>query len=260
MTVLIRQSRRYEQVYYDQEQHFQSIAKKQLTKLLPHFAILEFSPFVLGDEGIRRRPDLAIVDRNYGMWVVVEVELESHSLNHHVTPQVQTFATGRYDESHARTLNEADETLELDYLYNLIFYSPPLVAVIVNSRSVLEKGWTALEEEYSARLTFVESYRASDGDVVISVSGFLPIRPPKSIVRLKKHPMLNALVCHQPKNFPSMIDEEMCIYIDDRPYRWEVLRTKDTVVLLVPSGFAARHDRNYEVFEVEDGRYVLRQL
>lgn len=260
MTVLIRQRRIYDQVYYDQEQHFQSIVKRQLKKLLPHFSILNFSPLILGDEGIRRRPDLVIVDRNYGMWVVVEVELESHSLKHHVEPQIQTFSTGRYDESHAKSIYEADTTLNLDYLCNLIFYTPPVIAVIVNSRSVLDKGWHTLEDEYSARLTFVESYRAGDGDIVISISGFLPIRPVQRIVKLKKHPMMNALVCTQPKDFPAVLKKDIHICIDDRPYKWGIIRTKDEVVLLVPSGFTARSDRNYELFEVEDSRYVLRQL
>ena len=120
MTALLRQSRIYEQVFYGQEWHFRSIAKKELTKILPHFAILDFSPFVLGDEGIRRRPDLALVDKNYTMWVVVEVELEKHSLEHHVVPQIRAFATGRYDESHARIIHEKDATLNLDQLNSLI--------------------------------------------------------------------------------------------------------------------------------------------
>ena len=258
--MLIRQDRIYEQVLYDREDKFRSIAKRELTKILPNFAILDFSPFILGDEGIRRRPDLVLVDKNYGMWVVVEVELEGHSLQHHVVPQIRTFVTGRYDESHARNIYEKDESLNLDHLCNLISYTQPVVAVWVNSRSVLDKGWTVLEVEYTARLTFVESFRAHDGDVVVSVSGYLPVRPTGSIMKLQKHRMLNALVCDQPKDVPAQIGEQMRIYVEDRPYSWAVLRTKDTVVLLVPSGFAVRSDRNYEVFEVQEGRYRLRQM
>ena len=258
--MLIRQDRIYEQVFYDEEHQFRSIAKRELRKILQNFAILDFSPFVLGDEGIRRRPDLVLVDRNYGMWVVVEVELEGHSLAHHVVPQVQTFVTGRYDEAHARNIHDKDTSLNLDHLCNLISYTQPVVAVWVNSRSVLDKGWAVLEMEYSVRLTFVESYRAEDGDVVIAVSGYLPVRPSGSIMRLRKHRMMNALVCDRPKDVPAQVGEEMRIYVGDRPYSWAVLRTKDMVVLLVPSGFMVRADRNYEVFEVEEGKYRLREL
>ena len=258
--MLIRQDRIYEQVYYDEEQQFRSIAKREMRKVLPNFFILDFSPFVLGDEGIRRRPDLVLVDRNYGMWVVVEVELEGHSLAHHVVAQVQAFVTGRYDEGHARNIYDKDTTLNLDHLCKLISYTQPVVAVWVNSRSVLDKGWAILETEYSVRLTFVESFRAEDGDVVVAVSGYLPVRPSGSIMRLQKHRMMNALVCDRPNDLPARVGEEMRIYVDDRPYSWAVLRTKDIVVLLVPSGVMVRADRNYEVFEAEEGKYRLRQL
>ena len=260
MTLLVRQNRVYEQVYYDQEWHFRSIAKKELAKILPHFAILDFSPFVLGEEGIRRRPDLALVDKNYGMWVVVEVELESHSLEHHVVPQIRTFATGRYDDSHARSIHEKDATLNLGHLSNLISYSPPVIVVVVNSRTVLQKGWALLEADHSAQLTYVEVFRADDGDVVVAISGYLPTRPSKSIMRLKKHRMMNALVCDQPMNMPATIGEEMRIYVGDRLYKWAVLRTEDAMVLLAPSGFTIRPDRNFEICEVEEGKYWLRQL
>ena len=203
---------------------------------------------------------LALIDRNYAMWVVVEVELEKHSFEYHVAPQVRTFATGRYDEAHARCIHEQDSSLNLSYLYNLISYSPPVVSVLVNSRTVLQKGWDLIEQEHSAQLTFVESFRAEDGDVVFSISGYLPARPSKSVMRLKKHRMMNALVCSQPRDMPATVDQEMRIYVGDRPYSWEVLRTKDTVVFLVPSGFTIRSDRNYEVCEVEMGKFRLHQL
>ena len=127
MTLLIRQDRTYEQVYYDYESHFSAIVKTELAKILPGFSIVDFSPFIIGDEGSRRRPDLALVDRNYEMWAVVEVELEKHSLEHHVVPQVRTFVTGRYDNSHAVLLHRKDSTLNLENLCNLTTYLPPVV-------------------------------------------------------------------------------------------------------------------------------------
>ena len=179
MTLMIRQDRTYEQVYYEQESHFLGIVKTELSKLLPGFSILDFSPFIIGDEGSRRRPDLALVHRSYDMWAIVEVEVENHSLDHHVVPQVRTFATGRYDESHAELLHRRDSTLSLEKLRNLTLYQPPVVSVVVNSRLMLDKGWGALESDYSARLTFLESFRSEDGDVIVSISGYLPTPRPR---------------------------------------------------------------------------------
>ena len=260
MTLLIRQHRTYEQIFYEQESHFSAIVKSELTKILPDFSIFEFSPFIIGDEGSRRRPDFALVERNYKMWVIVEVELEKHSLEHHVTPQIRTFTTGRYDKSHATLLYQRDPTLNLQKLYNLTIYLPPVVSVVVNSRSVLEHGWDALESDHAARLTFLESFRAEDGDVIVSISGYLPTPKPSRVIRLKKHKMLNALVCAQPKDVPAAVVDEIRIYRGERPHIWSVIRTMDTVVFLAPGGFTVRSDRNYEVLKTSSGTYQLHEL
>lgn len=260
MTLLIRQRRMYEQVYYEYESHFSAIVKTELGKILPRFSILDFSPFIIGDEGSRRRPDLALVDRNYEMWAVVEVELDKHSLEHHVVPQVRTFTTGRYDESHATLLHQKDLTLNLEHLRNLTTYTPPVVSVIVNSRSVLEDGWDVLESDHSARLTFLESFRSEDGDVVVAISGYLPAPQPRRIIKLKKQKMMNALVCAQPMDIPVEIADEMRLYWRERPYTWQVLRTMDTVIFLAPGGFTVREDRNYEVRGMGEGKYQLHEL
>lgn len=260
MTLLIRQDRTYEQVYYEQELHFCGIVKTELAKLLSGFSILDFSPFIIGDEGIRRRPDLALVHRDYDMWAIVEVELENHSLHHHVVPQVQTFVTGRYDESHAELLHLRDSTLSLEKLRNLTVYQPPVVSVVVNSRLALDKGWGVLESDYSARLTFLESFRSEDGDVIVSVSGYLPAPPPSRVISLRKHKMMNALVSTRPPDVPATIVDELQMYWRGRPYKWPVLRTADTVVFLPPSGFTVRGDRNYEVVRTEQGQFELREL
>ena len=260
MTWLIRQHRTYEQVYYQYESEFTSIVKTQLAKFLPAFSIVDFSPFVIGDGGVRRKPDLALIDRNYAMWAVVEVELDSHPLEHHVLPQVQAFVTGRYGVSHANLIYEKDSGLNLGSLRNLIAYVPPEVLVVVNSRSVLENGWSVLESDHSAHLTFIESFRSQDDDVVFSLSGYIPSPQSSQIISLKKHMMLNALVCAQPMDVPAVIPDEIRLYWRDRPYTWPVLRTKDTVLFLAPRGITVRADRNYEVRQIGEGEFHLQEL
>ena len=260
MTLLVRQNRIYEQVYYDLESHFSAIAKTELAKILPGFSILDFSPFIIGEEGARRRPDLALVDRNCRMWAVVEVELEQHSLEHHVLPQVRTFATGRYDDSHAMMLHSKDSTLNLEHLCNLTTYVPPIVLVVVNSRSVLENGWAILESDYSARLTFLESFRSEDGDAVVLISGYLPAPPPYRIIKLRKTAMINALTCTQPEDVPADIGGEIWMHWGQRPRRWKVARAKDHVMFFPTDGFTVRADRNYEVLRINRGKYQLSEL
>ena len=260
MTRLIRRDRIYEQVFYDDELHYTSIAKLELAKVLPDFSILDFSPYILGDQGSRRRPDLAFVHRNYKMWVVVEIELEKHSLVHHVLPQVRAFVSGRYDSSHAALLYQKDTTLELSALKNLLDYVPPKVAVVVNSRSVLKYGWSDIEKDHSAHLTFLESFRSEDDDIVVSISGYLPTPVPDRVFRLKKMNMMNALICTQPDNVPAGIVDEIQMFSDQRPYTWSVIRAKDNILFIAPGGFTVRSDRNYEVRRIGEDRFQLHEL
>ena len=183
-----------------------------------------------------------------------------HSLEHHVVPQIRTFATGHYDKSHAELIHQQNLELNLERLINLTTYVPPVVIVVVNARSVLDDGWEILESDHSAQLTFLESFRSQDGDVIVSISGYVPTPPSRRIIKLRKHDMMNALVCTQPMDIPAEIVDKMRLYWGERPYIWRILRTKDSVIFLAPGGFAIRADRNYEVHRLSEGEYRLHQL
>ena len=259
MTVLKRFSRIYEQVSYNRESDFSGVVKAELSEMLPAFSVLEFSPFIIGEEGSRRRPDMAIVHREYLMWLVVEVELDRHPLQSHVIPQVRAFATGNYDGSHADLLHTRDRTLDINKLRNLTTYHSPVISVIVNSRSVLEDGWDVLESEHAARLTFIESFRARNGEVIFSISGYLPTPPLAEVMKFRKQEMINALICTRPSDVPAHIIDEIEMYWGDRLRKWPVVRTKDAVLLLSPGGFTFRDDRNYEVRRNDAHKYELHQ-
>ena len=260
MTLLVRQNRTYERVYHDREDIYTAIVKTELRKILPDFIILDFSPYVIGEEGVRRKPDLALVDKTYSLWAVVEVELEKHPLKRHVLPQVQTFVTGRYGQSHASYLHQKDPSLNIDSLSYLVVYVQPEVLVIVNSRTVLNEGWGIIESEYSANLTFLETYRSNDDDVIVEVSGYIPARQHHQAIQLKKHKMLNALVCTRPRDFTAISANVLPIYWGERLYIWRIQKTMDTVLFLTPSGFQIRPDRNYELLHIGEHKYRLRLL
>lgn len=260
MRFLVRQNCTYEKIFHDREEQYAAIVKAELRKILPGFAVVDFSPFILGDEGFRRKPDLALVDRTYSKWAVVEVELERHPLEEHVLPQVHTFVTGRYERSHASLLHRKEPTLDLDRLYNLVEYAQPEVLVVVNSRTVLNDGWEVLETEHSAHLTFLETFRSINDDVIFEISGYLPARKHREVIQLRKHKMMNALVCMRPGDIPASVTDEIRMYCEERLYYWRTLRTMDTVLFLTPPGFKIRGDRNYELVQIDEQTYRLRVL
>lgn len=260
MTVLIHNQKIYEQVFYDNENHFEVIAKKQLQQTLNDFIVIDFKPYVLGDEGVRRQPDLALIHRRYMMWVVVEVELEHHSLDHHVFPQMQALSSGVYDSSHAAYMAETSTEIDLEKATNLVTFSPPEVMTLVNSRSVLAKGWEVLESQLHVRLAFLEVYRSNYGDTIFGLSGYTPEIRPERVTGAKKHPMLNALVCGKPNAIPIATSATLEMRFEGRPVYWQVLKTADSAVLLPKPPVTLRKDRNYEILRAESGHLVLRSL
>lgn len=259
MNILVRKKSVYEQVFYDNEEHYEVIAKKQLAALLEDFVVVDFKPFVLGDEGVRRKPDLALVDRRYRMWVVVEVELAHHSLRHHVLPQLRVLATGNYEDSHAEYMAAMDPSLKIDRLTQMVRYDPPKVMVLVNSKSVLEDGWSILESDYGVKLCFLETYRASSGDFIFNFSGYLPEIKRSRIAGAKKHKMMNALTCAKPQAIPYS-KQGIIMFFDGKPVIWGVTKTADRAVLIPKSPVNLVDNRNYEILRSENGRLYLRQL
>lgn len=258
MTVLVRQSRIYEKVFYDNEKHYEDIVKAQIGMALTNFWVVDFKPLILGEEGSRRRPDLALVDRDYRLWVVIELELEHHSLRHHVRPQLAALATGAYDDSHLDVLMRENPQFNKDKLRDLVVFVPPVVAVIVNCRSVLERGWAELQRDLGVRIIFLEVFRADNDDAIFELSGYIPQVKPDRLATLKKHKMLNALICRSPGALPVNPDGILQIYSDERPVQWKVTLTADRAVLFPHGGVTIRSDRNYDLLRTEDGRLRLK--
>ena len=155
---------------------------------------------------------------------------------------------------------QVNPSLDLSKLCDLVAYVKPEVAVLVNSKSVLQDGWGVIELDHSARLMFLESYRSHDGDVIFGLSGFRPAPSAELLAKAKKDKWLNALVCKRTSDIPPTPDGQIRIYEGERPDLWRVIRTADTVMLLPPGGLTVRGDRNYEIVKTDDGKYQLQIL
>ena len=259
MTKLLCDGDLYEQVFYSQEAHFEILAQKQLKVLLPDFHILPFKMFVQGDEGLRRKPDLALVHKDYGVWAVVEVELAHHSLRRHVYPQIKCFSTGRYDDAHAEYLSRKAPVLALSNVAKMVRYVEPRIMVVVNSKEVLEHGWSELSDELGAKMTFLESYRSPRDRVIFRFDGYLPKVKPSRIARARKHEMINVLQC-RPSDYFEKHPGDLVIYCGDKPVTWRTFVTADSALLTPCSPIEIERKRNYEIEQSADGRLNLVKL
>jgi hypothetical protein len=257
VTVLLRDGRVYEKVYYTTERQFELVAAAQLSTAFPEFSVIEFKPIVIGEEGERGRPDLAIVDRAYRSWAVVEVELSRHSLSHHVRPQLETIVRCNYRQEHADYAVSVAPHLDPEQLRNLIVSVPPEFMIVVDCQSVLQKGWLDLERDLGVHLTHLEVYRASNNDSVFVISGYLPEIRPRHVATLRKHEMLNALSCKSLDALPTGGLSGFPAYSGERILQWRVTKTADSAVLLPPGGVTIHPGRKYELLRGENGRFRI---
>src|SRR5262245_11308178 len=86
------------------EADYERIFVRHAGAIFPSWTTVPFKCDVVGDDGEKVKPDLALIGRDYKTWWVVEVELAHHSFADHVLPQVRRLATGDYGEYQANFL------------------------------------------------------------------------------------------------------------------------------------------------------------
>lgn len=257
--LILRNNQRYEQVFHPLETSYEDVVRQQLRHCLPNFHVVKFASALRPSEGRRRRPDLALVHRGYRLWVVAEVELEHHSLQHHVRPQVEAFSDASFSERHVQTLKKNEPQLDSAQLKNLILYSPPEIAVIVNSRSVIDKGWTDLEAEFDAHLMFIEVYKSLSEDILVAFSGWIPEAQPRLLSTARKAELLNALRCRRTDLLP-INDDILHMHYEGRPLEWRYTGLADGAILIpLGSNVTIKDNRNYEIVRTDEG-YVRLQF
>ena len=152
------------------ESDFESIVLSRSDILFPQYFALPFKIPVESENG-RRIPDLALIDRKYRHWWVVEVEMSHHSLNGHVLPQVDVFAHGRYGTAHRDHLLAQSNSLNLTALSDMIKVNQPRVLVIVN-RNVPE--WIRHIKALSGTVSVIEVFRSERNEHILRLNGEFP--------------------------------------------------------------------------------------
>ena len=123
--------------------------------------------FVL--DGDARRPDLALVAKDFSHWFVLEVELTSHSLEGHVLPQVRAFAYGNPQSDCISGL--ADRLgISSDQAKTLVRAVPRTVAVIANKRDI---EWNHALRGLNTQLLVVSTFTTAAGQSAVEIDGAL---------------------------------------------------------------------------------------
>lgn len=153
------------------EVDFEAEVVKALTCLLPAYHCGVFAgDFVL--EGDRKSADLALIHKSLSHWFVVEVELASHSFEHHVMPQVRCFRYGEPAPSCVSSLCSGFSGIPRSKAELLLQHVPRGVAVVSN---VYDHTWHPTLRTLDVQLLTVSVFRDHQGNTAHEVQGRLVV-------------------------------------------------------------------------------------
>src|SRR5687768_15522327 len=110
---------------------YENLVGSQSANLFPDYHVVQFKHTVSSEEG-SAKPDLALIDKEYGGWWVVETELSHHSLTSHVLPQIQILARADYGMREADALCRSGE-LDRDRVGEMMKGAPPGILLVVDT-------------------------------------------------------------------------------------------------------------------------------
>lgn len=212
--------------------------------IFPSFYCLEFKLDVNSPYGVVN-PDLVLIHKEYKTWLVVEIELEHHSLRHHVHEQVKKMRFGYYGEVHAERLFSKNPVLHSDKLRELVRQQPEILLIVPHAKET----WISALNRFDAKIATIEMWEDSNGSSLLHVDGDLPndisdefitdLIPDSSITRMLR--VVNTA------NIPNegLLEIEFCGTVSE----WSIFSTK-TAKFLNPTGRSPLEDIKNRVFSL----------
>ena len=239
------------------ESEFEDLIKSRASSLFPDYHVVPFKMLIESEEG-RKRPDLALIERNYRYWWVVEVEMAHHSLYGHVIPQIEVFARGKYGQEHCDYMVSKCKSLNEDALTDMIKGAQPRVVVVVN-RSVPD--WIEPIYRLDGLVAIVEIFRSGRNQHILRINGDYPSGSDDSLVsscRLDSG-MLGLLQIDSPASLRIANGAQTPIEFDGGLTNWTRLDSSDKVWLIPVGRNPLAANQNYLILRNSKGRLSFKK-
>jgi hypothetical protein len=238
------------------EREYENLVVDRSGVLFPDWLCVRFTTIVEGEDGGRNKPDLALIDRHYRTWWVVEVELAHHDLYGHVLPQVETFKTGRYGADHADALLRARPELDGGRLRAMMSGEHPEVLVIVDAPV---EAWRGPLRSAGIALAIVEPFRDSSNHLILRLNGHQPQPPSALLTRCSRHPSFKRLWrVMSPAALPP--DDPLLIEWGGTVVRWTRSQLADGVLIRPDRGDVLAGVEFVELVQQADGRLAFNPI
>ena len=239
------------------ESDFENLVLANATSLFPDYHIAPFKVPVESETG-RKIPDLALVDRKYRHWWIVEIEMAHHSLYSHVIPQVEVFARGRYGQKHCDYMAVEHDWLDSSALADMIKGAQPRVLVVVN-QSVPD--WIAPIHRLDGLVMIVEVFRSERNHHILRSDGDYPVGGEEDVVSLCRldSGFLRLLRVDSPAALGVANGELVHIRFEGRLTDWFRMDASDRVWLSPSSRNPLTANQDYVILRESDGHLAFKK-
>ena len=234
------------------ETDFESVIFHHSESLFPEYYAVPFKVQVESEAGVKM-PDVALIDRQYRHWWVVEVEMAHHSLAGHVLPQVEVFASGRYGAKHANHIiaHARRHQVEPSAVEDMIKGAQPGVLVVVNQNV---PRWVEPIRSLQGLVMVVEVFRSFRNQHVLRVNGDRLVNVEARLVsRCRLDRVLPRLLqVDSPAALQVTLGEKLYITFRGGMTEWERMDASNRVWLAPTARNPLKDDQDYWIMRADD--------
>lgn len=239
------------------ESQFEDIVRSQAESLFPEYITVPFKIIAVSEHG-NAKADLALIDKNYLGWWVVEVEMSRHSLKGHVLPQVKILSEAIYSDETAQYFFEKQPRLDLQKLKDMMKGVQPKVLVIVD---LPKPEWIPKLEKHDASLALFQIFKSPAGQMIYRINGQYPFNfeSGRSLCYFERL-ISNFLIVDSPGLLDIQNDDKIEITYNNGLTEWKRLDIQDKVYLIPVKFNPLNIEKKYLLLKEVSGRYYLQQV
>ena len=232
------------------ETDFESVVVDRGNLIFPDFFVVPFKTTVSSEDD-SAKADLALVERNYRTWWVVEVELGNHSFEGHVLPQVRTLARASYGEEEGKALCTSCPELELQRVLDMMKGRQPRVLVVVDAD---RREWVQSLRSYDAELLALQMFRSDRNEHGFRIDGYLPTSPISVVSECSFDNLVpRFVVVHSPALLGVTAGKVLKIRYGQYMTEWQRIDSQDKVWLAPARQNPLSRSETYLIVRSEDG-------
>ena len=240
------------------EAEFEKVLEQEASRLFQSYYFVPFKRAVSSEyDPDTRKPDYALIHKEYRHWWVVEVELAHHSLNGHVLPQVRTLARAQYGIAEVEYLCEQNPVLDKQRFEDMCKGSPPRVLVIADAP--VPKWFEALRE-YRVAIAICQVFRSRMNKYVLRINGEFPEVDDEVLTTCTCEVSFHRFLrIDAPAALELDRQEPVALYHHGEETLWRRTDTADTVFLVAQCDHDLVQGTTYEISRHADGRLIIRK-